>query len=184
MAQRFGTRLPRHLPLEQVGRILDAVRNTTYWQCPASDISGRTIEFLDRDEINALMGARRIGRPVPAVAIMRSCLLHCRPAYGLPSVSVCGIATSCSEPVHTFGAWEMGASTGPPRCVGKRKVLKERKGTDTDPLFPSSRGTWLPNSDSNRPTARALRVVKAVGYEVVQQLSRSEVPRVPKRCHL
>jgi integrase/recombinase XerD len=28
MAQWFGTRLPRHLSLEQVGRILDAVRNT------------------------------------------------------------------------------------------------------------------------------------------------------------
>ena len=28
MAQRFGTRLPRHLSLEQIGRILDAVRNT------------------------------------------------------------------------------------------------------------------------------------------------------------
>jgi integrase/recombinase XerD len=28
VAQRFGTRLPRHLSLEQVDRILDAVRNT------------------------------------------------------------------------------------------------------------------------------------------------------------
>lgn len=28
MAQRFGTRLPRHLSLEQVGRTLDAARNT------------------------------------------------------------------------------------------------------------------------------------------------------------
>src|SRR4029077_108866 len=44
MAQRFGTRLPRHLSLEQVGRILDAVRNTA----PSSLRNYATVLLLAR----------------------------------------------------------------------------------------------------------------------------------------
>jgi integrase/recombinase XerD len=97
-----------------------------------------TIEFLDRDEIDALMGAR-VGRRDPACRIAdrptgfrayRSAVLRHRVrnrrTHSVRGKGAHSTAPLRRETVKVLAAW-----------------LKERKGTDTDPLFPSARGTWL-----------------------------------------
>jgi site-specific recombinase XerD len=114
---------------------------------PAKRYVRRTVEFLDRDEIDALLCApdrsTRTGRRDHAILLVAL-------QGGLRASEIIGLR--CSDIVFGTGSHI--------RCEGKGRKhrttplrrdtvkvleawLKERKGTDADPLFPSIRGTRL-----------------------------------------
>jgi integrase/recombinase XerD len=114
---------------------------------PAKRYVRRTVEFLDRDEIDALLSApdrsTRTGRRDHAILLVAL-------QGGLRASEIIGLR--CSDIVFGTGSHI--------RCEGKGRKhrttplrrdtvkvleawLKERKGTDDDPLFPSIRGTRL-----------------------------------------
>lgn len=114
---------------------------------PSKRYVRRTVEFLDRDEIDALLCApdrsTRTGRRDHAILLVAL-------QGGLRASEIIGLR--CSDIVFGTGSHI--------RCEGKGRKqrttplrrdaakvleawLKERKGTDDDPLFPSIRGTRL-----------------------------------------
>lgn len=114
---------------------------------PAKRYVRRTVEFLDRDEIDALLSApdrsTRTGRRDHAILLIA--LQGGLRASEIIGLRCCDIVFGTGSNIRCEGKGRKHRTTPLRRDTVKvlQAWLKERKGTDDDPLFPSIRGTRL-----------------------------------------
>jgi site-specific recombinase XerD len=114
---------------------------------PSKRYVRRTVEFLDRDEIEALLSAPDrstwVGRRDHAILLVA--LQSGLRASELIGLRPCDIIFGTGAHLSCEGKGRKQRSTPLRRETTKTLEvwLKERKGADTDPLFPSIRGTRL-----------------------------------------